>query len=72
MSDWVPCARMLMRVSTPSSSAQTMTTRSRGVGGMPGATQGERGAEVVFKVWEWWFLKFDLPLCNYVIVKVAS
>ena len=37
----------------------------RGGGGMPGATQLEREAEVVSQVWEWWFLKFDLPLRNY-------
>ena len=29
---------------------------------MPGATSLEREAEVVLQVWEWWFLKFDLPL----------
>ena len=34
-------------------------------GGMPGATQLEREGEVVSQVWEWWFLKFDLPLRNY-------
>ena len=34
-------------------------------GGMPGATQVEREAEVVLQVWEWWFLKFDPPLRNY-------
>ena len=33
--------------------------------GMPGATELEREAEVVSQVWEWWFLKFDLPLRNY-------
>ena len=32
---------------------------------MPGATQLEREGEVVSQVWEWWFLKFDLPLRNY-------
>ena len=37
----------------------------RGGGGMPGATQLEREAEVVSQVWKWWFLKFDLPLRNY-------
>ena len=31
-------------------------------GGMPGVTCLEREAEVVLQVWEWWFLKFDLPL----------
>ena len=35
---------------------------ARGGGGMPGATSLEREAEVVLEVWEWWFLKFDLPL----------
>ena len=35
---------------------------ARGGGGMPGATSLEREAEVVLQVWEWWFLKFDLPL----------
>ena len=34
-------------------------------GGMPGATQLEREGEVVSQVWEWWVLKFDLPLRNY-------
>ena len=29
---------------------------------MPGATSLENEAEVVLQVWEWWFLKFDLPL----------
>ena len=33
---------------------------------MRGATQVEREAEVVLQVWEWWFLKFDLPVRNYV------
>ena len=33
-----------------------------GGGGMPGATSVEREAEVVLQVWEWWFVKFDLPL----------
>ena len=37
----------------------------RGGGGMPGATELEREAEVVSQVWEWWFLKFDRPLRNY-------
>ena len=37
----------------------------RGGGGMPAATQVEREGEVVSQVWEWWFLKFDLPLRNY-------
>ena len=32
---------------------------------MPGATQLKREGEVVSQVWEWWFLKFDLPLRNY-------
>ena len=36
----------------------------RGGGGMPAATQFERGGEVVSQVWEWWFLKFDRPLRN--------
>ena len=43
-----------------------MTTQAGGGGGgMPGATQLEREGEVVSQVWEWWFLKFDLPLRNY-------
>ena len=37
----------------------------QGGGGMPGATELEREGEVVSQVWEWWFLKFDLPLRNY-------
>ena len=41
-----------------------MTTRAGGRG-MPGATQLERGEEVVSQVWEWWFYKFDPPLHNY-------
>ena len=36
-----------------------------GGGGLPGATELERGGGVVSQVWEWWFLKFDLPLRNY-------
>ena len=36
-----------------------------GEGGMPAATQPEREAEVISQVWEWWLLKFDLPLRNY-------
>ena len=32
---------------------------------MPGATQLEQEGEVVSQVWEWWFLKFYLPLRNY-------
>ena len=36
----------------------------RGGGGMPGAVQVERERQVVSQVWEWWFLKFDLPLRN--------
>ena len=52
---WVPCARMLLRASTPSLSAHAVTARAaRGGGGMPGATQLEREGEVV-----------DLPLRNY-------
>ena len=35
---------------------------ARGGGGMPGATSLEREAEVVLQVWDWWLLKFDLPL----------
>ena len=34
-------------------------------GGMLGATELEREGEVVSQVWEWWFLKLDLPLRNY-------
>ena len=34
-------------------------------GGMAGATSTEREAEVVLQVWEWWFLKFDLPLRHH-------
>ena len=37
----------------------------RGGGGMPGATELEREVEVVSQVWEWWFLKVDLPLRTY-------
>ena len=37
-------------------------TAWRGGGGMLGATSLEREAQVVLQVWEWWFLKFDLPL----------
>ena len=33
----------------------------RGGGGMPGATRLEREGEVVLQMWEWWFLKLDLP-----------
>ena len=29
---------------------------------MPGAAALQREAEVVLQVWEWWFLKVDLPL----------
>ena len=36
--------------------------KPRGGGGMPEAASLEREAEVVLQVWEWWFLKFDLPL----------
>ena len=65
VANW-PCARMSLRASTPSLSAHTMTTRAGGGGGgMPGATQVEREGEVVSQVWEWWFLKFELPLHNY-------
>ena len=32
---------------------------------MAGATSTEREAEVVLQVWEWWFLKFDLPLRHH-------
>ena len=37
----------------------------RGGGGMPGGAPVEREGEVVSQMWEWWFLKFDLPLRNY-------
>ena len=37
----------------------------RGGPGVAGATQVEREGEVVSQVWEWWFLKCDLPLRNY-------
>ena len=37
-------------------------TARGGGGGMPGASNLEREGEVVLKAWEWWFLKFDLPL----------
>ena len=60
----VPCGRMSLRASTPSLSAHIMTTRAVG-GGMPWATQLEREGEVVSQVWKSWFLKFDLPFCNY-------
>ena len=62
---WVPCARILLRARMPSLSAHTMTTRARGGRGMPGATKLEWEGEVVSQVWEWCFLKFDLPLRNY-------
>ena len=35
---------------------------ARGGGGGPAATSLEREVEVVLQVWEWWFLKIDLPL----------
>ena len=57
------CADAL-RASTPSLSAHTMTTRAGG-GGIPGATELEPEGGVVSQVWEWWFLKFDLPLRTY-------
>ena len=34
-------------------------------GEMPGATALEWEAEVVLQVWEWWCLKFDLPLQHH-------
>ena len=33
--------------------------------GMPGATALQREGKVVLKAWEWWFIKFDLPLCHH-------
>ena len=39
----------------------TTVTRP-GRGGVPRATSLEREADVVLQVWEWWFLKVDLPL----------
>ena len=48
----------------PKCNFKTGLQRSHGPGGggMPGATSLEREAEVLLQVWEWWFLKFDLPL----------
>ena len=47
--------------------------RSQGPGGegVPGATSLEREAEVVLQVWQWWFLKFDLPFRTQGIPHVA-
>ena len=41
------------------------TVRGGGGGRMPGAMALEREAEVVLQAWEWWFLKFDLPLQHH-------
>ena len=45
---------------------------ARGGGGVPGATSLEREAEVVLQVWEWWFLKLDLPLTTQGTPLVAT
>ena len=37
-------------------------TACRGGGGVPGATALQREGKVVLQGWEWWFLKFNLPL----------
>ena len=53
---WVPCARMLLRASTPSLSAHTMTTPAGGGGGGGNPTATEGGGSfasvgvVVFKI----------------------
>ena len=40
-------------------------TAHAGGGGEAGATELKREGEVVLQAWEWWFLKFDLPLQHH-------
>ena len=59
------CADVVESLNTILKRAYNDHSGRGGRGGVPGATQIEREGEVVSQVWEWWFLKFDLPLRNY-------
>ena len=59
------CADVVETLNAILKRAHNDHTAGGGGAGMPGASALQREAEVVFQVLEWWFLKFDLPLCTH-------
>ena len=59
------CANVVESLNAILNRAYNDHTARGGGGGMPGATALEGVGGVVLQAWEWWFLKFDLPLQNH-------